>query len=304
MMTPPPVFLSASEPDPKRSKEYYDSRRLLNLREAVLAFCAHTLPHFPVVFGGHPAITPLVRSVAARIAFDMRLEGPVREAATLPRPVVLMFQSGLFVDRRASREEEVITEPLDRKGEPTEKPGNGWRNESLLLMRYEMLGRPLSTRFRARLSEHDQDHWLLRYRERFGEEREVRFGTYDFSAAVFIGGMEGVEREFHIFRSFHPAAPTFPIGTTGTACTKLLDQVRPELAHERAEELYSETAYSLLMQRILPPPSRASSVADAVGWRARETPQIRLEQHADPDGLDRPFIDFKPQSRPQGAAHE
>ena len=61
-----PVFLSASEPDPKRSEEYYDSRRLLNLREAVLAFCAHTLPHFPVVFGGHPAITPLVRSVAER----------------------------------------------------------------------------------------------------------------------------------------------------------------------------------------------------------------------------------------------
>jgi hypothetical protein len=296
-----PVFLSASEPDPKRSEEYYDSRRLLNLREAVLAFCAHTLPHFPVVFGGHPAITPLVRSVAERIAFDMRLEGPVREAVTLPRPIVLMFQSGLFVDRRSSSDE-VITEPLDQKGTPTGKRGNGWRNESLLLMRYEMLGRPLDTRFLALLSE--DDHWLLRYGERFGEERGVRLGTYDFSAAVFIGGMEGVEREFHIFRSFHPATPTFPIGTTGRACIKLLDQVKPGLGHERAEELYFETAYSLLMQRILPPPSRAPSIADAVGWRVREAPPFRLEQHADPDDLDGPFIDFKRQSRPQGAAHE
>ena len=298
-----PVFLSASEPDPKRSEEYYDSRRLLNLREAVLAFCAHTLPHFPVVFGGHPAITPLVRSVAERITFDMRLEGPVREAATLPRPVVLMFQSGLFVDRRSSPEE-AITEPLDRKGEPTGKNGNGWRNESLLLMRYEMLGRPPDRRFRALLSEHDHDHWLLRYGERLGEERRMRLGTYDFSAAVFIGGMEGVEREFHIFRSFHPATPTFPIGTTGRACIKLLDQVKPDLEHARAEELYFETAYSLLMQRIIPPPSRAPSIADAVGWRIREAPRFRLEQHADPDDLDRRFIDFKPQLRPQGADHE
>jgi hypothetical protein len=298
-----PVFLSASEPDPKRSSEYWDSRSLLNLREAVLAFCAHTLPHFPVVFGGHPAITPLVRSVAQRIAFDMRLEGPVREAATLPRPVVLMFQSGLFVDRRSSADE-VITDPLDQKGEPTGKRGNGWRNESLLLMRYEMLGRPLDRRFRALLSEHDHDHWLLRYGETFGDERRVRLGTDDFSAAVLIGGMEGVEREFHIFRSFHPGTPIFPIGTTGKACIKLLDEVKPDIEHERAEELYFETAYSLLMQRILPPPSRAPSIADVVGWRVRETPRFQLEQHADPDDLDRPFIDFKPQSRSQEAAHE
>src|SRR5262249_22966077 len=82
-----PIFLSASEPDPRRSSEYWDSRKLLDLREAVLAFCAHVSPHFPIVFGGHPAITPLVRGVAERIAFDMGLEGPGREPATLPQPV-------------------------------------------------------------------------------------------------------------------------------------------------------------------------------------------------------------------------
>jgi hypothetical protein len=116
--------------------------------------------------------------------------------------------------------------------------------------------------------------------------------------------MEGVEREFRIFRTFHPATPAFPIGTTGEACIKLLDQVKPALEHERAEELYFETAYSLLMQTILPLPSRVPSIARAVGWRAREAPPFRLEQHADPDDLDKPFLDFKRQSRPQGAAHE
>jgi hypothetical protein len=78
------------------------------------------LPHFSVVFGGHPAITPLVRSVAERIAFDTRLEGPVREVATLPRPVVLMFQSGLFFVRPPLGDD-AFTEPLDQKGEVTQK---------------------------------------------------------------------------------------------------------------------------------------------------------------------------------------
>ena len=81
----PPIFLSASEPDPNRAPEYWNSRRLLNVRAAVRAFCAHALPHFPVVFGGHPAITPLVRNVADHVAFDGA------------SPCVLMYQSAQFV---------------------------------------------------------------------------------------------------------------------------------------------------------------------------------------------------------------
>jgi hypothetical protein len=294
-----PVFLSASEPDPKRSKEYWDSAKLLDLREAVLAFCAHTLPHFPVVFGGHPAITPLVRSMAERIAFDTRLEGPVRQVATLPRPVVLMFQSGLFVMRPPSPDE-AITEPLDRKGEATHTPGYGWRNASLLLMRYQMLGRPIDMRFRALPEdEQDRDHWLWRYGESFGEERRARLGTYDFSAAVFIGGMEGVEREFRIFRSFHPQTPVFPIGSTGSACEILLDRVKSNLNRERAEELSSETAYGLLMQKLLPPGASAGAIADAAGWRGGEAPRFALAQHADPENLDAPFIDGERSSAPE-----
>ena len=60
-MVIPPVFLSASEPDPDRKEEYWQSQNLLNVREAARAFCAHALAHYPVVYCGHPAITPLVR---------------------------------------------------------------------------------------------------------------------------------------------------------------------------------------------------------------------------------------------------
>jgi hypothetical protein len=84
---------------------------------------------------------------------------------------------------------------------------------------------------------------LLRYGDSFGEERKARLVTYNFSAAVVIGGMEGVEREFRIFRSFHPKTPVFPIGSTGSACRSLLDQVKSDFDRERAEELYFETAY-------------------------------------------------------------
>jgi hypothetical protein len=237
--------------------------------------------------------------MAERIAFDTRLEGPVREVATLPRPVVLMFQSGLYVRRPPSRDE-AITEPLDQKGEATHRPGHGWRNASLLLMRYQMLGRPIDMRFRALPEdEQDRDHWLWRYGGSFGEERKARLGTYDFSAAVFIGGMEGVEREFRIFRSFHPETPVFPIGSTGSACEILLDRVKSNLNRERAEELSSETAYGLLMQKLLPPGASAGAIADAAGWRGGEAPRFALAQHADPENLDAPFIDGERSSAPE-----
>lgn len=107
-----------------------------------------------------------------------------------------MFQSRLYVGRPALPDAH-ITEPLDRKGNVMQRC-NGWRNESLLLMRYEMLALPTMLKI---------DTAVLKYARGFGAAREARFKTHEFSAAVFIGGMEGVEREFRVFRSFHPDTP-------------------------------------------------------------------------------------------------
>src|SRR5580704_7618549 len=74
-----PVFLSASEPNPERDPSYWETRNVVNLREAVRAFCAHVLPNFPLVLGGHPAITPLVRGAAQRIAYDLGLDAESAE---------------------------------------------------------------------------------------------------------------------------------------------------------------------------------------------------------------------------------
>ncbi|MFA3154913.1 hypothetical protein KWD60_14920 [Acinetobacter baumannii] len=39
----------------------------------------------------------------------------------------------------------------------------------------------------------------------------------DFYAAIFIGGMEGVEDEYRLFKEAHPDVPVFPIASTGAA---------------------------------------------------------------------------------------
>lgn len=39
----------------------------------------------------------------------------------------------------------------------------------------------------------------------------------DFCAAIFIGGMKGVEEEYKLFKNSHPDSPVFPIASTGAA---------------------------------------------------------------------------------------
>jgi hypothetical protein len=42
-----------------------------------------------------------------------------------------------------------------------------------------------------------------------------------YDAAVFIGGMDGVEAEWKLFRQHYPQTPVFPIGSTGGAAALL-----------------------------------------------------------------------------------
>jgi SLOG cluster3 family len=51
--------------------------------------------------------------------------------------------------------------------------------------------------------------------------RETMLGRADLDAAVFIGGMDGVEVEFDLFRRFHPRAPVVPVSAPGGAAMDL-----------------------------------------------------------------------------------
>lgn len=273
-----PVFLSASEPDPNRSAEYWESRQLLNVREAVRAFCAQALPHRPVVFGGHPAITPLVRNVADRVRHQAESQLDAAGGNPTRPPKILIYQSSFFVDGVSS--DEVVVTPAHEADGNLAGPKGGTRNASLLRMRYEMLGRPNAS----------QVHPLLKeFRSEFGKQRELRLGTYDFEAAIFIGGMEGVQTEFAIFRTFHPNTPAYPIATTGSACISLLDDIKVHIDPEMTAVLRQESAYSLVMQLILPALPSPDIARMAAHWRSQAwSKSYEPETHIDPPALDRP----------------
>ncbi|MFO1120478.1 MAG: hypothetical protein U1E38_10455, partial [Rhodospirillales bacterium] len=61
------VFLSASIPDPRRDRQYFETADNLAIGDAVHALCTVVLPQDRLIFGGHPAIIPIVQRVAAML---------------------------------------------------------------------------------------------------------------------------------------------------------------------------------------------------------------------------------------------
>ena len=58
------IFLSASIPDPRRDPRFIGTADVTAIRDAVRALATVVLPEHLLVWGGHPAITPMVRLIA------------------------------------------------------------------------------------------------------------------------------------------------------------------------------------------------------------------------------------------------
>jgi len=192
-----PVFVSASVPDPRRDARYFETADTVAIRDAITALVQVVTPAAQLIFGGHPAITPMVARVAA-------------SQKTLHN--VKMFQSGFFAPmfprENAFFESLQITEPVFVDGRPD-------RGESLAQMRREMLAEG------------------------------------PFSAALFIGGMEGVEDEFRMIREMKDPPPCFPVATTGGAALLLARRYEEELLGAGLEALFTGREYFLLFRRLL-----------------------------------------------------
>jgi hypothetical protein len=192
----PRYLLSASIPDPRREPLYYETADLTAIREAVTAVSTVALKRGELVFGGHPAISPLVLIVAN-----------VLDAANRVR----IFQSEYFRDQilpESAAFHRLVWTP--RIGAD--------REASLLEMRRTMID------------------------------------AGGFAAAFFIGGMEGVEEEFILFRDRWPDVPAFPMASTGAAARRLLDRWAPSLpflSKERARQLRDDVVYTALVERLL-----------------------------------------------------
>ncbi len=178
-----PVFLSASVP--YRKPDHYIADETA-VGEAVRALVAEVVPVRPLVFGGHPAISPMVWDAASSLgALDN----------------VYIYQSLLyepFIPPKARFFESMnrlVWTPLNRPGADVHNKAD--RDACLLNMREAMLPDPRLARNAPPLP--------------------------SFDAGVFIGGMEGVEEEWKMFTSRYSGARAIPVGTTEGAARLLLN---------------------------------------------------------------------------------
>ncbi|WP_295677885.1 hypothetical protein [uncultured Empedobacter sp.] len=61
------IFLSASIPLNNRDAKYFGSADVISIRDAVIALTTALVPHYRIIWGGHPSITPLINYVMQKI---------------------------------------------------------------------------------------------------------------------------------------------------------------------------------------------------------------------------------------------
>lgn len=113
------IFLAASVPDPRRAPEYAKSADTVAIASAVSALVHVVLGRRRLVWGGHPAITPMVYSVAEGLNVDYS-------------EWVTLYQSSYF--------EDLYPEDNERFRNIIYTERRGGREASLLHMRQQMLG--------------------------------------------------------------------------------------------------------------------------------------------------------------------
>lgn len=163
------IFLSASVPIPGRGR-YYETANPFLIQMAVREFLTLALGRRRIVWGGHPAITPMVWSVCQDLG--------VRYS-----DAVVLYQSRFFEDMFPEENAHFANvHYVDAVA--------GDRAMSLQAMRNEMLSRE------------------------------------DLEAAVFIGGMEGIQEEYDLFSTLHPKSKVVFVPAPGGAARDLATQLR------------------------------------------------------------------------------
>ncbi|MEM8488084.1 MAG: hypothetical protein AAF564_21220 [Bacteroidota bacterium] len=162
------IFLSASIPLVGRGN-YHETADPFLIQCAVRELVMAVIRDQQIVWGGHPAITPMIWAICK----DLKIE--------YSKSVVLYqsrFFEGFFPEENKLFRNVVLVDAV---------PGE--REESLSLMRKEMISH------------------------------------HDLKAAVFIGGMEGVEVEYDLFKHYHPNSKILPVPSTGGAARQLAERI-------------------------------------------------------------------------------
>ena len=160
------VFLSASVP----VRPPYDAdARPQEIQAAINALAQVVLGRKKLIWGGHPAITPLLWAAAQSVGVEYAV-------------AVELFQSRLY-------QEDFPAENKHFANVTYVDAVDGDKAKSLVAMRRAMLA------------------------------------SADFDAAVFIGGMEGVNDEYDMFVARFPNAACIPIALTGGASRELATRI-------------------------------------------------------------------------------
>jgi SLOG cluster3 family len=209
------IFLSAGVPDPKRGPEYAKTADAVAITAAVSALVHVALGRRLIVWGGHPAITPMVWVVAEGLGLNYA-------------EWVKLYQSKHFSDDF----------PEDNQ-------------------------RFLNVTFTDDVSQ-NRERSLRRMREQM-------FTDYNFSAAVFIGGMGGIVDEYDLIKKMQPNAVAVPVTSTGGAVldvAKLMGGVPNDLSSDMdyVALFHRHLGISAKEQRYSRPVDQPASIADRL-WR-------------------------------------
>ncbi|MBO0952900.1 SLOG domain-containing protein [Fibrella forsythiae] len=79
--------------------------------------------------------------------------------------------------------------------------------------------------------------------------RQQMLSENEYSAAIFIGGMDGIEEEFVMFRDKYPDILVLPIASTGAATKIIYDTLLPDIF--KNERLLKDYGYMSLLQDLL-----------------------------------------------------
>ncbi len=184
------IFLSASVPDPERAPEFARTADSVAITSAVSALLFVTLGRRPLVWGGHPAITPMVWEVARSMELDYGTW-------------VKLYQSKHWEDK--------FPEDNDRFGNVTYTPDiNHDRERSLRLMRQTMFRENefIAAVFIGGMKGILDEYEL--FRERQPQAKLLPVASTGGAAATLVGPDVRIEEELDYVRFFHQRLDVSP----------------------------------------------------------------------------------------------
>lgn len=186
------IFLSASIPyiDNLKDEKYYFSADVIAIRDSVRALAKVAIPKSTLVWGGHPAITPLIRLAL------QTMDKNVNEHVTL-------YQSSFFENNFPEENDTFEKIIYTAAGKDKESSVNGMRN--------------------------------------------IMFSENKFKVGIFIGGMDGVEKEYELFKIHNPNSLILPVASTGAAAKIIYEKAEFEFD----ERLLTDYSYMNLFKSLL-----------------------------------------------------